>query len=261
MIVANSNIAESRAGDRRLIVNADDFGRAAGINRGIIAAHERGIVTSASLMVRWPDATDAATYARRRPELSFGLHLDFGEWIYHCEEWKAVYEVVPLDDIAAIAKEIDAQVDAFFELVGRIPTHLDSHQHVHRQQPIRVLARQAAARLGIPLRHLPQAPRYCGDFHGQSSRGEPLHDQIGVANLLKILGELPPGLTEIACHPGDATDDWPPYAQERRIELDTLCDEAVKSFIAMEGIVLCGFGDLTSSIGGTCLNQTSGRLT
>jgi predicted glycoside hydrolase/deacetylase ChbG (UPF0249 family) len=52
---------------RQLIVNADDFGQSAGVNRGVIEAHENGIVTSASLMVRWPDAADAARYARPAP--------------------------------------------------------------------------------------------------------------------------------------------------------------------------------------------------
>jgi predicted glycoside hydrolase/deacetylase ChbG (UPF0249 family) len=43
----------SREGDQRiLIVNGDDFGRTAGVNRGIIEAHQRGVLTSASLMVR-----------------------------------------------------------------------------------------------------------------------------------------------------------------------------------------------------------------
>ena len=49
---------------RRLIVNADDFGRTDGVNRGIITAHERGIVTAATLMVRWPAAVRAGAYAR-----------------------------------------------------------------------------------------------------------------------------------------------------------------------------------------------------
>jgi len=53
--------------ERRLIVNADDFGQSPGINRGIMEAHERGIVTSVSLMVRWPAAVEAAAYARRLP--------------------------------------------------------------------------------------------------------------------------------------------------------------------------------------------------
>ncbi|MGA2658858.1 MAG: ChbG/HpnK family deacetylase, partial [Verrucomicrobiota bacterium] len=55
---------------RGLIVNADDFGLDPGVNRGIIKSHEYGIVTSASLMVRWPAAAEAAAYAREHPELS-----------------------------------------------------------------------------------------------------------------------------------------------------------------------------------------------
>jgi predicted glycoside hydrolase/deacetylase ChbG (UPF0249 family) len=39
---------------RRLIVNADDFGRAPGVNRGIVAAHQDGIVTSTTLMTNLP---------------------------------------------------------------------------------------------------------------------------------------------------------------------------------------------------------------
>ena len=46
--------------ERYLVVNADDFGRSEGVNRGILRAHERGIVTSTSLMVRWPAAEHAA---------------------------------------------------------------------------------------------------------------------------------------------------------------------------------------------------------
>ena len=72
----------SGAHARRLIVNADDFGQTAGINEGIIQCSERGIVTSASLMVRWPSARAATEYARAAPALSVGLHIDLGEWAY-----------------------------------------------------------------------------------------------------------------------------------------------------------------------------------
>ncbi len=41
---------------KRLIVNADDFGRSPGINRGILETHLRGIVTSTTVMVNFPDA-------------------------------------------------------------------------------------------------------------------------------------------------------------------------------------------------------------
>jgi predicted glycoside hydrolase/deacetylase ChbG (UPF0249 family) len=69
------------AAGRYLIVNADDFGQSDGINQGVVKAYERGIVTSASLMVRWPTASAAAVYARAHPDLSLGLHIDLGEQI------------------------------------------------------------------------------------------------------------------------------------------------------------------------------------
>src|SRR5919201_1887636 len=101
------------AAKRYLIVNADDFGQSAGVNRGIIEAHERGIVTSASLMVRWPAATEAAAYARDHPELSLGLHLDLGEWAYRDGEWIALYQVVCEDVREAVAHEVTRQLMAF----------------------------------------------------------------------------------------------------------------------------------------------------
>ena len=65
---------------RFLIVNADDFGQSSGVNRGIIQAHCTGIVTSTSLMVRWPAATEASALSLKYPDLNIGLHLDLGEW-------------------------------------------------------------------------------------------------------------------------------------------------------------------------------------
>src|SRR4051812_20546080 len=86
---------------RRLIVNADDFGRTAEINAGVIKAFEDGIVTSATLMVRYLDSAAAAGYAADHPALSLGLHLDLGEWQYVEDEWRLRYQVVDTDDAAA----------------------------------------------------------------------------------------------------------------------------------------------------------------
>src|SRR5215469_1414329 len=96
--------------ERHLIVNADDFGQSRGVNRGIITAHEHGIVTSASLMVRWPAAAEAAAYARSHPALSLGLHFDLGEWICRNGTWLPLYEVVPGGDAAAVVSEIGRQL-------------------------------------------------------------------------------------------------------------------------------------------------------
>src|SRR4051794_690524 len=122
-----------------VIVNADDFGQSHGANRGIIEAHERGIVTSASLMVRWPAAAEAAAYGRNHPCLSIGLHLDFGEWTCRDGAWELLYRVIDVSDATTVAAEVARQLETFRALVGRNPTHLDSHQHAHRQEPTRAI--------------------------------------------------------------------------------------------------------------------------
>jgi predicted glycoside hydrolase/deacetylase ChbG (UPF0249 family) len=229
------------AAARCLIVNADDFGLSAGMNRGIIAAHQRGIVTSASLMVRWPAAAEAAACGRAHPNLSLGLHLDLGEWAYRDETWVPVYEVVPTDDVAAVAKEAARQLAAFRSLVGRDPTHIDSHQHVHLREPVRSLAVEMARELAVPLRHCTPDIRYCGEFYGQTTEGSSLPSAISIAALIGILKALPTGITEMACHPGHASDLKTMYRDERAKEVKVLCDPQVRAAIVAEGINLRSF--------------------
>src|SRR5688572_7521781 len=90
---------------RYLIVNADDFGLCDAVNRGIVRSHDEGIVTSASLMVRGAAAREAVRLSAERPRLGVGLHLDLGEWAYRGGEWVTLYEVVPVDDPAAVESE------------------------------------------------------------------------------------------------------------------------------------------------------------
>ena len=162
-----------------LIVNADDFGLSPGVNQGILTAHEHGIVTSTSLMVRGPAAAGAATAAREHPRLSIGLHLDLCEWVFADETWRPAYEVVPPDDAVAVAAEVTRQLDAFQRLLGRDPTHLDSHQHVHRAEPLRSILVKEARRLGVGLRREGAEVRYCGAFYGRSNTGD-RNDQAGM---------------------------------------------------------------------------------
>jgi predicted glycoside hydrolase/deacetylase ChbG (UPF0249 family) len=80
---------------------------------------------------------EAADAARVRPRLSLGLHLDLGEWLYRGDRWECTYLRVQLDDEGAVRTETARQLAAFRRLVGCDPTHLDSHQHVHREEPAR----------------------------------------------------------------------------------------------------------------------------
>jgi predicted glycoside hydrolase/deacetylase ChbG (UPF0249 family) len=230
------------AGTKQLIVNADDFGQSAGINRGIIEAHEHGIVTSASLMVRWPGAAQAASYAQAHPELSVGLHLDLGEWAYRHGEWVRLYQLVDESDAAAVAREVEAQLAAFHSLMGRDPTHLDSHQHSHRQEPARSVVLVTAKELGFPVRSFSERICYCGDFYGQTDEGLPHPEGVGVENLLRILKSLSPGCTELACHPGYGCEMDTMYGVEREQEIKTLCDPSVLKAVTDMCIELIAFG-------------------
>lgn len=228
---------------RTLIVNADDFGRAPGINRGIARTHDAGIVTSASLMVRWPAAEEAARLAAERPRLGLGLHLDVGEWAMRNWEWVPTYEVVDLDDEQAVEREARAQLARFRELVGGDPDHLDSHQHVHREGIPRAVAMRVAAELAVPLREFGDIV-YRGDFFGQTTEGDPYPEGIAVDGLVEVLRDLPEGVTEMACHPGEDASEDPLYGSERPREVEVLCDPRVRRAIVEHGIVLASFAEL-----------------
>jgi predicted glycoside hydrolase/deacetylase ChbG (UPF0249 family) len=145
---------------RFAIVNADDFGQSHGVNRGIAEAHEQGILTNASLMVRWSAAGDAAAYARNHPALGVGLHLDLGEWTLRGGEWAPLYQVVDISDSRAVAGEVTRQFEAFERLLNRPPAQIDSHQHVHLSEPVRSIVCEVAERQGIAVRDV--SIPYCG---------------------------------------------------------------------------------------------------
>lgn len=228
------------AAARVLIVNADDLGLSDAVNAGIAAAHERGIVTSASLMVRQGAAPAAASYADAHPALAVGLHIDLGQWDYESGEWIVAYQRCPQDDEAAVEAECRAQLDGFRRLLNRDPTHLDSHQHTHMSEPVTSVVDRLAAELGVPLRAR-GGIRYEGGFYGQTGKGEPFPDSISVESLLGILSSVPAGWTELGCHPGLGMREESSYGREREVEVQALCDPRVREAIETEGIELRSF--------------------
>jgi predicted glycoside hydrolase/deacetylase ChbG (UPF0249 family) len=230
-------IQPSTGDSRRLIVNADDFGASGGVNRGIIHAHEHGLVTSASLMVCMPAAEAAAELALEQPGLSVGLHVDLtGE---------GTPPPADIDDVAACKVEIHAQLQRFEQLVGRAPTHLDAHHNVYRLPHLEPLFVQIASEAGLPLREH-SGVRFFLDFYGQWDDGETHADWISPENLIRMLDdEIGPGVTELSCHPGvfdPALDSS--YHRERELELSTLCDPGVRRHVDESDLVLVNYDDV-----------------
>lgn len=210
------------SGEVLLVVNADDFGLSRGINRGVVDAHLRGIVTSTSLVVGAPRAEEAAEMSRECPDLSVGLHFTGTD-----EEGQPVLD---LGNPELVTSELQRQIDAFTDLVGSHPSHLDSHHHVHGRRAIRGVFEEASRRQGIPLRRSGTVT-YHG-FYAQWKWGLTDLNHISVEFLQGLLGELAPGAHEIGCHPGYVTDDFDSiYHAEREAEVATLTDPRMKRTI------------------------------
>jgi predicted glycoside hydrolase/deacetylase ChbG (UPF0249 family) len=235
--------------ERYVIVNADDFGLSLGVNRGIIEAHECGIVTSTSLMVRSSAAQDAAEYARSRAQLSVGLHLDLGEWTYKDGRWQELYSVVDVSNADSVEVEMSAQLDLFRRLLGRDPTHLDSHQHVHLEEPARSAAIEVSKELRIPLRACTDGIDYCGGFYGQNELGEPFPDGVSIERVLQIVRMLHPGITEVGCHPGVNDGLRTTYRDERMREVAALTDPRVRQALVELRVRLISFSGVLGRVG------------
>jgi predicted glycoside hydrolase/deacetylase ChbG (UPF0249 family) len=203
---------------RFLIVNADDLGLSAAVNEGIFAAHERGIITSASLMVDRPAAEAAAEVLAEHPDLAVGLHLE--------------------------PDDCRGQLERIRKLVGRDPTHVDSHKYVHEAEPVRAVAEAMAAELGVPLRN--RQIRYEGSFYGRTAEGDPRPETISPGHLIRLIETLPPGWTEIGCHPAAGPVPASSYDAERQIELQTLCDPQVKILLNVSDVRLCSFAQVNA---------------
>jgi predicted glycoside hydrolase/deacetylase ChbG (UPF0249 family) len=221
--------------EKYLIVNADDFGASAGVNRGILECHTRGVVTSTSLMVTGRAAGEAASMSRDHPALAVGLHWDV---------WGEDEREFDLDDVAAVRDEFRRQLDAFHRLLGRAPTHVDSHRHAHREEHLMPVFRELVAPLGVPLRDDGRV-QFVGGFYAQWEWMVTNLEYVSVPFLQRLLREeVPAGWTELSCHPGYVSPDFASvYNGERETEVRTLTDPRVRQTLAELGIRLASYAD------------------
>lgn len=221
-----------------LIVNGDDFGISQGINRGIKEAYHRGILTSTSLIVNMPSSQEAARLSRDLPRLSVGLHVNFAK--------SGEEPVVDLADPDNCRDELHRQFLRFQDLMGCLPTHLDSHHNAHRGPRLLPHFLDLATQYQLPLReHCPV--RYFSKFYGQWD-GAPHLEQISVESLARMLEtEVRDGCTELSCHPGYIDAEFQSgYSVEREAELKTLCDPDIREALVERQIQLISFHDLGS---------------
>ncbi len=208
---------------RRLIVNADDFGRSASVNQAVIRAHREGILTTTSLMVNEPASAEALALARDNPALGVGLHLTL----------LCGHSALPPDQIPGLVnargefsgnpagtgwryffqrslreplrREIHAQFQKF--RAARLPLdHVNAHLHLHLHPTVFRILMADAAQLGITHLRLTFDPlrlnlrlasgRYAyralhaAIFHPLSARARPALARLGIRHTGAVFGLL-----------------------------------------------------------------------
>ncbi|MDZ7316541.1 MAG: ChbG/HpnK family deacetylase [candidate division KSB1 bacterium] len=265
----------------RLVVNADDFGRAPEVNAGIELAFRDGIVTSTSIMTNFPAFEEAVELAVER-RIPVGLHVNLTEG-------------KPLSDASLIPSLVDVEglfpgkveffmrvkrrqispVEARREIEAQLAKaaqrlsldHLDGHHHVHTVPMIAEICHDLAVAAGIPFIRYVSRPKYFFPLHAALQQwtqhaviGKGLKPRLRCADhfwgyelwlaedkeraLDRVIGSLRPGLNELMCHPA-LLGDGPRTARDRQRanELYALCGEKVKEKIVRRGIVLTNFAE------------------
>jgi len=259
-------------GSRLVIINADDFGLHEAVNKAIVHAHRHGVVTSASIMACGTAFEDAVVRWRTCPDLGVGIHLTLVEerpvapvdqvstlvnkdgflprsYMAFARRWLS--RRISLGDVV---RELEAQVDKVLQ-AGIIPSHFDSHQHVHCLPGIWRTVVNLARKYHVPYVRLPRFDSLHADatavqsavragvnvmawLRGQASSPTVKHaDRLGglafsgrmtAPRLLSILNNVDPGLTEVMVHPGLPDEDlrrryiqWNGFSWEQDFEAVT----------------------------------------
>lgn len=275
---------------KRLIVNADDFGLSEGINRGISYCFQNGIVTSATVIPTGVAFDHAVGLAKQNPALDIGVHLTLiaEEPVLPSDEVKSLVDkdgcffdshitfiwryLAGKIDLREVASELEAQIDKTIK--ADIPvTHIDSHRHLHMLPAILETVVSLAKKFNIRGIRVPDGngwrffdPKELGlqvlrrqskkkligtglsfteHFWGLKEGGK-----ITERDLLDLLDDLSPGVTEIMCHPGYIDEvyreryaNWG-YLPET--EVAALTSEAVKVKLKAMQVGLINFKDLSS---------------
>jgi len=220
-----------------LIVNADDLGYSRGINEGIIEGHIKGIVTSTSLMVYAKAAEQGVILTKKFPKLGVGLHFQIGK-----EELgvlnQQVNKALAIATIEKTKEEFTKQVKLFSELTGKLPDHIDGHYHIHKLPLIYPYISKFAKRNNIPLRD--DGVNFIRTFFNMKDE-----KVISSDALIKILRDLPDGISELMCHPAKFTDDLDSsYKQQREVELKSLTSDKVIELVKELGIKLINWSEI-----------------
>ena len=260
---------------KRLVVNADDFGFTRDVNRGIIEAHQQGILTATTLMATGAAYDDAVRLARENPTLDMGCHLVLVGSPGLPNSVGALARAIALRRIPiyeTLAQQVRRILDS-----GVKPTHLDAHKHTHLLPPVLDAVARVSEEFGIPWVRRPfdfpmqasgigvakRAVSFSfGMVRGRFQRilaahhcrmtdhfaGFQITGNYDAPELARLIAQLPDGSTEFMCHPGFCTDELRAsrtrLKESRERELRALLAPEVREALQSAGVELTNYRGL-----------------
>jgi len=252
-------------GTKAVIFHVDDAGMSHNSNMGAIKAIEDGVATSTSIMMPCPWVPEMSAYVKEHPQVDAGVHLTLtAEWkkyrwgpvagkpavpgLVDSEGclWHGVQDVVAHASPDEVEAEMRAQIDKALAM-GIKPTHLDSHMGtcfhplfldryvkvgIEKQIPILMMG----GHMQLPvIDDLVTSPTSADSYEGRK------------AQLIKLLDEMKPGITEIIVHCTVQTEVFSHISgsgPKREAETRLMTDPDVRKFIENEGIILTTWREL-----------------
>lgn len=268
---------------KQLVVNADDFGFTPDVNEGIVEAHVRGILTATTLMANGAAFADAVRLAAETPSLDIGCHLvliggdslvtgrPFPQSVPQLLAALAKREIHPYEELAAQVRRIE---DA-----GIRPSHLDTHKHTHLAPPVldavaRIgeefgirwvrrpfdfplnalrggipwIKRATSAGMGVLRRRFHRVLERHGCRTTDHFAGFQITGHFRTAELVELLAAIPPGSTELMCHPGRCGESLRSartrLKESREHELEALVAPETRDALRRNAIELVSYAGL-----------------
>ena len=281
--------------DKRIIINADDFGLCSGINKAVAQAHTDGVLTSATIMANMPAAGEAVKIAKTLPDLGVGVHLNLFEGRAVSKEScvdclldadrRFTFSPFKLSILSmgthkirnAIRTELSAQIQWVIDR-GLVPTHLDSHKHIHSFPAIFPIVcelagrfRIAAVRLAFEPKELSRMPWPLTSKDGRKRAGKARRRAkinriqnsdflktdalLGIAHMGRIDVNFFKAVTlynsaatsEVMTHPSLAEDGGTgqnKLLHQQKVELEALCSQRTRQYFKDAAIKLVHYRNL-----------------
>lgn len=240
----------------KMIINADDFGYCRAVNYGIMDAHLHGVLTSTTLLTNTPGFRHAASLAKECPLLGVGLHLNIalghpltkgstltGEDGAFIKPGNLPSSHIYLQE--DIQTELEAQYQRFLEVMGKKPTHLDSHLFTTDSNPVMAdAARTLAEKYRLPLRNhdIPGFP------HVDFIQFRTYHGEPGLSYVYDHMDDISSRpYVELMSHPA-YVDSYllqsSSYNLQRLAELDFLVSRKTKEVFESYSVELINYSQL-----------------